>query len=96
MLMKLDPSWLMFIVVAVTMASYLLSLGLHALMGEDGFGPITTAFITAFAFLGTIYLANEQGFRFDNLLSAALAGISGAFTVLLVLVLIKAVFKRLS
>ncbi|WP_367717766.1 hypothetical protein AB2N04_06490 [Nitratireductor sp. GISD-1A_MAKvit] len=95
MLMKLDPSWLMFVTVAVTMASYLLSLGLHAVMGEDGFGPMLSTFITTSAFFGTIYLANEQGIRFEDLMSAALAGISGAFTVLLVFVLIKAVFKRL-
>ncbi|WP_292897452.1 MULTISPECIES: hypothetical protein [unclassified Nitratireductor] len=96
MLMKLDTSWLIFAVVAVTMIAYLLSLGLNAALKEDGFGAMGTAMIIAIAFFGTVHLANRNGIRFSSLTEGALAGLGGAFAVLLILVMAKALLRRLS
>ncbi|MBN7757727.1 hypothetical protein JF546_14145 [Nitratireductor aquimarinus] len=95
MLMKLDTSWLLFALVAVTMISYILSLGLSAALGDDGFGTLGNATIITLAFFGTIYVFNERGTRFGSLLDAALAGLGGAFGALLLLVIIKAIIKRI-
>ncbi|EKF40435.1 hypothetical protein [Nitratireductor indicus] len=94
MLMKLDPSWLMFTVAAVSMISYLLSLGLDAILKEQGFGPFGMSSIISISFIGTILLANEQGIRFSGPTEAALAGLAGAFVVLLTLTVIKALLTR--
>ena len=50
MLMKLDTSWLIFALVAVTMIAYILSLGLDAAMKDDGFGAVGNAVIITAAF----------------------------------------------
>ncbi|MBY8915910.1 hypothetical protein T8J41_09105 [Nitratireductor rhodophyticola] len=96
MLMKLDTSWLIFALVAVTMIAYILSLGLDAAMKDDGFGAVGNAVIITAAFFGTIHLANQRGIRFSSLTEGATAGLGGAFAALLVLVVVKAVLRRLS
>ncbi|MCR4265530.1 hypothetical protein [Nitratireductor sp. ZSWI3] len=94
MLMKLDTSWLLFGIAAVTMLAYLLSLGLDAVMREDGFGALGNAGIITVAFFATIYLANDHGIRFASLTEAAFAGMSGSFSALLILTFAKAILKR--
>ncbi|WP_295806873.1 hypothetical protein [uncultured Nitratireductor sp.] len=96
MLMKLDTSWLIFALVAVTMIAYILSLGLNAAMRDDGFGAMGNATIITVAFFGTIYLVNQRGIRFTSLIEGATAGLGGAFAAFLVLVMAKALFRRLS
>lgn len=94
MLMKLDPAWLIFAVVTVSMFAYMFSLGLDAILNEDGFGPFGNAGIITAGFFGTIYLANGQGIRFSSLLEAALTGLGGAFAAMLVLTFLKALLGR--
>lgn len=95
MLMKLDSTWLLFAVVAVAMLSFIFSMALDAVMKEAGFGAAGSAVIITAAFFGTIYAANWYGLRFSSLLDAVLAGVGGAFVVLLVLVLVKSALLRL-
>ncbi|WP_048645119.1 hypothetical protein [Nitratireductor soli] len=95
MLMKLDTSWLLFAVAAVTMLSYLLSMALDAVMREDGFGAMGNAGIITIAFFATVYMANDYGIRFTSLMEGALAGLSGAFTALLVMTFVKAILRRI-
>lgn len=94
MLMKLDASWLLFAVAAVTILSYLLSLALDSVMREDGFGAMGNAGIITIAFFATIYLANGQGIRFASLTEGAFAGLGGAFATLLVMTFVKAILRR--
>lgn len=96
MLMKMDTSWLLFAIAAVTMLAYLLSLGLDAVLRDDGYGPFGNALIISGAFFGTIYLANRQGYRFSSLMDAAASGLGGAFVALFVLIIVRAILRRMA
>lgn len=95
MLMKIDTSWLMMAVATVSILSYMISLGLDALMKGDGFGPIGNAILITAGFFLTIYVGNVRGFTFDSLAQATMVGIGGAFSILLVLTLAKAALNRM-
>lgn len=95
MLMKLDLSWLMMAIATVAMLSYMLSLGLDALMKGDGFGPLGNAILIGGGFFLTILLGNTYGVRFRTLPEATLIGLGGAFSAFIVLTFIKAVLNRM-
>lgn len=95
MLMKLDTSWLLMAVATVAMLSYMISLGLDALMKGDGFGPIGNAVLITGGFFLSIYVGNWRGVRFDSLPEATMVGVGGAFGLLLVLTLAKAMLARM-
>lgn len=95
MLMKLDAAWLIFALAGVAMLSYLFSIGLNALLRDDGFGVIGNALIIIAGFFGGIYLSNVYGIRFQALMPAIVHGLIGAFILLLVLVMAKLALNRL-
>lgn len=89
MLMRLDASWLIMAAVTVVLLAYLFSIALNALLRDAGFGVLGNAAIVTLGFFGAIQGANLYGIRFDTLLDAALAGLGGAFVLLLALVFAK-------
>ncbi|WP_163265801.1 hypothetical protein [Chelativorans alearense] len=95
MLMRLDASWLIFAIVTVALLSYLFSIGLNALLRDDGFGVLGNGAIVVLGFFGAIQGANMYGIRFGSLLDAVLAGVAGAFALFLLLVLAKLALNRL-
>jgi len=95
MVWNLDASWLVMAVVVVGILSFILSLALNAIMGEDGFGPTGNAFIITAGFFLSVFVANHLGYRLTDLRSAIAVGMSGAFFCLTVLALAKALIGRL-
>lgn len=95
MLSKLDTTWLVFAVAAVAMLSYLFSTGLNALLREAGFGTVANAVIMSFGYFAAIYAGNFFGIRF-SLIEGVFVGLAGAFALMLVLVLLKAVLDRMA
>ena len=95
MLWNLDTGWLMLIVAIVGIFSFILAMGMHAIMGDDGFGPIGNMVIIACGFFLAIFVANQWGIRLADLKLAAATGLGGAFVCLATLAVAKAALNRL-
>ncbi len=94
MLWNLDFVWLLLAVAAVSIVAFGLSIGLDAIMGEEGFGPTGNMVVITAGFFLSIFTANSLGIRLADLTMASAAGIAGAFLCLLVLVMLKAALNR--
>lgn len=95
MLLDLDSSWLMMAVAAVAILAFIFSLGMDAIMKNEGFGPLGNTVIITVSFFLTILSVNAYGIRFPDLTSAALTGLGGAFGILMLMALIKAGLERM-
>lgn len=95
MVWNLDAGWLVMAVAVVGILSFILSLALNAIMGEDGFGAIGNALIITAGFFLSVFVANNLGYRLADLRAAIAVGMSGAFLCLTLLALAKALLGRL-
>ena len=95
MLSKLEPAWLMMAIGTVSVLSYYLGSGLHALMRDDGFGSFGNAIIIAGGFFLAIFAANHQGYNLRELHLAIMVGLVGALLILASLTLVRALIRRM-
>jgi hypothetical protein len=94
MLWNLEPSWLMMGVAGVIVMALFFGSALHAIMQEDGFGPIGNMVLFTAGFFTAILVVNAYGFDFRNLTLAVATGLGGAFAIIAVLAAVKGVFAR--
>ena len=95
MLWNLGTDWLLIAVAIVGVLSFIVAMGLNAIMGEDGFGATGNAVIITAGFFLAIFSANSFGYRLTDLKLAVAAGLIGAFACLAVLIALKAALNRL-
>ena len=95
MLWNLDTGWLIMAVAVVGILSFIVAMALNVFMGEDGFGATGNAVIIATGFFLSIFLANNLGYRLNDLQRATTVGVLGAFACLSILTLLKAGLARL-
>jgi len=95
MLKNIDTSWLMMAFAAVSILSYIFSLGLDALMKRDGFGPIGNAAVMTVGFFLALFGGNAYGIRFYTFSEGVIAGLIGAFALFSVLAVLKAGLNRI-
>ncbi|MFN3546817.1 MAG: hypothetical protein ACK4U0_04945 [Mesorhizobium sp.] len=91
---NLSAWWLFMAVSVVTILSFILSMGLSAIIGRDGFGPTPLTVIITGGFFGSIYLLNLYGVRLANLQEASFAGLGGAFIALLMMLVLRFAINR--
>jgi len=91
---NLSVWWLFMAVAVVTILSFILSMGLSAVVGRDGVGPTPMTVIITGGFFGSIYLLNLYGVRLSNLQEASFAGLVGAFIVLMTILVLKSAINR--
>ncbi|MDN2579793.1 hypothetical protein [Aquibium sp. ELW1220] len=91
---NLSVWWLFMAVSVVTILSFILSMGLSAVVGRDGVGPTPMTVIITGGFFGSIYLLNLYGVRLSNLQEASFAGLVGAFIVLMTVLVLKSAINR--
>lgn len=94
MLWNLGVEWLLIAVAVVAILSFIVAMALNAVMGEDGFGATGNAVIITIGFFLTLFVAENAGYRMDELTFATATGIFGAFACLIVLAALKAVLNR--
>lgn len=94
MIWKIDPFWLFFSFMLVTMLSYLFGYFLDRILNRDGFGPVGNMIFLVAGFFGSIYFSNLYGIRFWNVQVAVAAGLAGSFAMLTVFYVLKALFYR--
>lgn len=94
MVWNLDIGWLLMAVVCVGILAFILSMALNAIMGDDGFGQTGNAGVITVGFFATIFVANTFGYRLADLREAVIVGMAGAFLLLTVLAVGKAVLAR--
>ena len=95
MLWNLDFGWLVLAFGTVIGIAYMMSLMIESSIGREGFGPMGNATIITVGFFGTILLANHQGINLRELKDALIYGLGGAFALMLVAVLLRAIFRRM-
>jgi hypothetical protein len=95
MLWNLGSGWLLLAFVVVGIFSFILAMGLNAIMGEDGFGAVGNAVIITAGFFLAISVANHLGYRLTDLTRASVTGLAGAFLCLTALAALKAALNRL-
>lgn len=94
MIWNLSAWWLFMAVSVVTILSFILSIGLSAVIGRDGVGPTPMTVILTGGFFGSIYLFNFYGIRLSDLQEASFVGLGGAFLSLMTLLLVKSALNR--
>lgn len=95
MVWNLGPGWLLLAVAVVGILSFIVSIALHAVMGEDGFGAIGNCVIITGGFFLAVFVANHLGYRLSDVTMAVGVGLAGAFGCLATLALLKAGLGRL-
>ncbi|MBX3578645.1 MAG: hypothetical protein KF723_15685 [Rhizobiaceae bacterium] len=95
MVWNLDTSWLMLAVALVSVIAFMFGSALHALIGEDGFGPFGNMLIIDAGFFGAIVAANMRGLALTDLTLAVGVGMAGSFAALAGLALLKAGLQRI-
>lgn len=96
MIWNLGAGWLMMAVAAVSVLGYFFGSALHAIMREDGFGPLGNTILFVGGFFLTIFVANSYGINLKDLTQALAWGLGGAFGAVCSFALIKAGFTRLT
>ena len=96
MIWNLDAAWLMMAVASVAVMGFFFGAALHAVMGDDGFGPMGNTALFTFGFFGAILAANDYGISLRHLDLAVAVGLGGAFLLIAALALTKAGMARLS
>jgi uncharacterized membrane protein YeaQ/YmgE (transglycosylase-associated protein family) len=94
MLWNLEASWLMMAVASVIVMALFFGSALHAIMREDGFGPIGNMVLFTAGFFIAIVAANSWGINLRDLTRAVATGLSGAFVVIAVLAILKGLLAR--
>jgi uncharacterized membrane protein YeaQ/YmgE (transglycosylase-associated protein family) len=94
MLWNLEPSWLMMAVASVIVMALFFGSALHAIMRDDGFGPIGNMVLFTVGFFAAIMITNTYGINLRDLTQAMATGMGGAFAIIAVLAVLKGVFVR--
>jgi uncharacterized membrane protein YeaQ/YmgE (transglycosylase-associated protein family) len=94
MLWNLEPSWLMMAAASVIVMALFFGSALHAIMRDDGFGPIGNMVLFTAGFFIAVVAADSWGVDLRDLTRAMAAGLGGAFVTIAVLAVLKGVFVR--
>lgn len=94
MLWNLETSWLMMAVASVIVMALFFGSALHAIMRDDGFGPIGNMVLFTAGFFIAIVAANSWGINLRDMTRAVATGLGGAFVVIAVLAVLKGVLIR--
>lgn len=94
MLWNLETSWLMMAVASVIVMALFFGSALHAIMRDDGFGPIGNMVLFIAGFFAAILIANTYGINLRDLTQAMATGLVGAFVIIAVLAVLKGVLGR--
>jgi hypothetical protein len=94
MLWNLEPSWLMMAVASVIVMALFFGSALHAIMRDDGFGPIGNMVLFTAGFFIAIFAANSWGINLRDLTRAVATGMGGAFVIIAALAILKGAFAR--
>lgn len=94
MLWNLEPSWLMMAVASVIVMALFFGSALHAIMRDDGFGPIGNMVLFTAGFFIAIVAVNSWGVNLRDLTRAMATGLGGAFVVIATLAILKGVLAR--
>lgn len=94
MLWNLEPSWLMMAVASVIVMALFFGSALHAIMRDDGFGPIGNMVLFTAGFFIAIAAVNSWGVNLRDLTRAMATGLGGAFVVIATLAILKGVLAR--
>lgn len=94
MIWNLGFGWLVLMAGCVSIVAFMLSLGLNALMGRDGFGPVGNAFVLTGGFFLSIFVANTFGYNLADMRWGAGVGIGGAFVCMVMMSLTKGLLSR--
>jgi uncharacterized membrane protein YeaQ/YmgE (transglycosylase-associated protein family) len=94
MLWNLEPSWLMMAVASVIVMALFFGSALHAIMRDDGFGPIGNMVLFTAGFFIAILVANSWGIHLRDLTRAVATGLGGAFVIIATLAILKGVLVR--
>lgn len=95
MFLKLDAMSLLLAISMVGILSFIVSLGLDAIVGEDGFGATGNAVVITAGFFFSMFLMIRFGWNLTDKKFAVACGLVGAFLCLTTLMLLKALVKRL-
>ncbi|TWG55405.1 hypothetical protein L611_001900000860 [Aminobacter sp. J15] len=95
MFLKLDAMSLLLAISMVGILSFIVSLGLDAIVGEDGFGATGNAVVITAGFFFSMFLMIRFGWNLTDKKFAVACGLVGAFLCLTALMLLKALVKRL-
>jgi hypothetical protein len=95
MIWNLGFGWLVLMAGCVSILAFMLALGLDALMGREGFGPVGNAFVLTGGFFLSIFVFNSFGYNLADMKWGAAAGIGGAFVCMTTLALTKGLLSRL-
>jgi hypothetical protein len=95
MIWNLPFGWLMLTIGCVTILAFILSMGLDAVMGREGFGPVGNAFVLTSGFFLAIFIFNSFGYNLADMKWAAGAGLLGAFASMTLLAIGKGLLNRL-
>jgi sterol desaturase/sphingolipid hydroxylase (fatty acid hydroxylase superfamily) len=87
--------WLVLMVSCVSILAFILAMGLNALMGREGFGPVGNAVVLTGGFFLAIFAANTLGYELADMTRGAIVGISGAFVSLVSMAVAKGLLNRL-
>lgn len=94
MIWNLDAAWLLMAVAAVMVMAFFFGTALHAVMGDDGFGPNGNMILFTTGFMGAVVIANLYGISLRDLKLATATGLCGAFSLIATLALAKAGLTR--
>jgi hypothetical protein len=94
MLWNVGTGWLVLAITVVVILSFILALGLDAVMGKDGFGATGNLIIISTGFFMGILVANMLGYRLADLSAATMTGLAGAFVSLFTLASLKLILNR--
>lgn len=94
MLWNLEASWLMMAVASVIVMALFFGSALHAILRDDGFGPIGNMVLFTAGFFAAILIANTYGINLRDLTQAMATGLGGAFVIIAVLAVLKGVLDR--
>lgn len=95
MLANLSFLWLAMAFACVTILSFIIAVLLNALVGEEAFGATGNAAIMTCGFFAGIVIANSLGYRLTGIDQAIKLGVSSAFVLFALLVVLKGAMRRL-
>ncbi|WP_157018804.1 hypothetical protein [Mesorhizobium xinjiangense] len=95
MIANLGVFWLIMAMGTVAILSFILSLALDAIIGQDGVGGVGGMILMTGGFFGGLYGLNHFGMRFRDIQDGAVAGMACALAAFAVILLGKAVVRRI-
>lgn len=94
MFFSLDTSTQLFLFTSVILLSYFIASAMDGVMGQDGFGQLGNQLIVVSGFYLGVWTAHYYQFPVRDFTNAVIAGLCGAFVILLFMSLLKALLNR--